>query len=46
MTLDDIVQDIHVLEQDLQTYERKYAYCQRHFMNPTEKAKNRRMTPG
>lgn len=24
MTLDDIVQDIHVLEQDLQTYERKY----------------------
>lgn len=24
MTLDDILQDIHVLEQDLQTYERKY----------------------
>lgn len=24
MTLDDIVQDIHMLEQDLQTYERKY----------------------
>lgn len=24
MTLDDIVQDIHVLEQDLQTFERKY----------------------
>ena len=24
MKLDDIVQDIHVLEQDLQTYERKY----------------------
>lgn len=24
MTLDDIMQDIHVLEQDLQTYERKY----------------------
>jgi hypothetical protein len=24
LTLDDILQDIHVLEQDLQTYERKY----------------------
>ena len=24
MTLDDILQDIHVLGQDLQTYERKY----------------------
>lgn len=24
LTLDDIVQDIHVLEQDLQNYERKY----------------------
>lgn len=24
MNLDDIVQDIHVLEQDLQTFERKY----------------------
>ena len=24
MTLDDILHDIHVLEQDLQTYERKY----------------------
>ena len=24
MTLDDILQDIHALEQDLQTYERKY----------------------
>lgn len=24
MTLDDILQDIHLLEQDLQTYERKY----------------------
>ncbi len=24
MTLDDILEDIHVLEQDLQTYERKY----------------------
>ena len=24
MTLDDILQDIHVMEQDLQTYERKY----------------------
>jgi hypothetical protein len=24
MTLDDILQDIHALEQDLQTFERKY----------------------
>jgi len=24
MTLEDILQDIHALEQDLQTYERKY----------------------
>ena len=37
MTLDDIVQDIHVLEQDLQTYERKYGVLSETFYESYQK---------
>ena len=37
MTLDDILQDIHVLEQDLQTYERKYGVLSETFYESYKK---------
>lgn len=37
MTLDDIVQDIHMLEQDLQTYERKYGVLSETFYESYQK---------
>jgi len=46
MTLDEILQDIHRMEEDLLIFERKYGVRTETFYAPISAAKNRMTTPG
>ena len=46
MTLQDIIADIHAMQEDLETYERNMASSPKRFMSCILVVKNQKMMPG